>query len=87
MNKIKEDQLEKLAFLNRELRYLKESIADVEINISRSRAQLESAEFTKKEFISKIEEVAKDLNQFQKELSDEYGEITINLQTGEYKNG
>lgn len=87
MNKIKEDQLEKLVNLNRDLRYLKDSIADVEIQVSRARAQMESADVAKKEFIERIEGVAKDLQLFQHELSEEYGNITVNLQTGEYKNG
>ena len=87
MNKIKEDQLEKLSTLNRELRYLKDSIADVEIQVSRAKAQMESADVAKKEFIERIEAVAKDLQLFQHELSEEYGNITVNLQTGEYKNG
>ena len=87
MNKIKEDQLEKLVNLNRDLRYLKDSIADVEIQVSRAKAQMVSAELAKKEFIERIEEVAKELQSFQHELSQEYGDITVNLQTGEYKNG
>jgi len=87
MNKIKEEQLEKLVNLNRDLRYLKDSIADVEIQISRSRAQMENADVAKKEFIERIESVAKDLQSFQHELSQEYGDITIDLKTGEYKNG
>lgn len=87
MNKIKEDQLEKLSTLNRDLRYLKDSIADVEIQISRAKAQMVSAESAKKEFIERIEGVAKDLQSFQHELSEEYGDITVNLHTGEYKNG
>jgi len=87
MNKIKEEQLEKLVNLNRDLRYLKDSIADAEIQISRSRAQMESADVAKKEFIERIESVAKDLQSFQHELSQEYGDITIDLKTGEYKNG
>ena len=87
MNKIKEDQLEKLVNLNRDVRYLKDSIADVEIQISRARAQMESAELAKKEFIERIEGVAKDLQSFQNDLSQEYGDITIDLKTGEYKNG
>jgi archaellum component FlaC len=87
MNKIKEDQLEKLVNLNRDLRYLKDSIADVEIQASRARAQMVSMELAKKEFIERIEEVAKDLQSFQHELSQEYGDITVDLKTGEYKNG
>lgn len=87
MNKIKEDQLEKLSNLNRDLRYLKDSIADVEIQVSRAKAQMVSAELAKKEFIERIEEVAKDLQSFQHDLSQEYGNITVNLQTGEYNNG
>jgi len=87
MNKIKEDQLEKLVNLNRDLRYLKDSIADVEIQISRAKAQMISADVAKQEFIEKIEGVAKDLQSFQHDLSQEYGDITIDLKTGEYKNG
>lgn len=87
MNKIKEDQLEKLVNLNRDLRYLKDSIADVEIQASRARAQMVSMDVAKKEFIERIEEVAKDLQSFQHELSQEYGDITVDLKTGEYKNG
>jgi len=87
MNKIKEDQLEKLVNLNRDLRYLKDSIADVEIQVSRAKAQMVSADVAKQEFIERIEGVAKDLQLFQHELSEEYGNITVNLQTGEYKNG
>lgn len=87
MNKIKQDQLEKLSTLNRELRYLKDSIADVEIQVSRAKAQMVSADVAKQEFIERIEAVAKDLQSFQHELSEEYGNITVNLQTGEYKNG
>ena len=46
-----------------------------------------SADVAKQEFIERIEAVAKDLQLFQHELSEEYGNITVNLQTGEYKNG
>ena len=73
--------------LNRDLRYLKDSIADVEIQASRARAQMVSMDVAKKEFIERIEEVAKDLQSFQHELSQEYGDITVDLKTGEYKNG
>jgi chromosome segregation ATPase len=87
MNKIKEEQLSKLVSLNQELRYLKDSIADSEIQISRYKAQLSSTEIVKSEYLVKIEDVAKELTSYQQELSSEYGNIIIDLKTGEYKNG
>jgi chromosome segregation ATPase len=87
MNKIKEDQLSKLVSLNQDLRHLKNSIADTEIQISRAKAQIGSAEAAKLDFISRIENCAKELTDFQQELSTEYGNVVIDLQTGEYKNG
>jgi len=87
MNKIKEDQLSKLVSLNQDLRHLKNSIADTEIQISRAKAQIGSAESAKMDFISRIENCAKELTDFQQELSTEYGNVVIDLQTGEYKNG
>lgn len=87
MNKIKEDQLSKLVSLNQELRFLKDSIADSEVQISRYKAQISSTENVKKDYIIKIEDVAKDLTHFQQELSAEYGNIIVDLKTGEYKHG
>lgn len=87
MNKIKEEQLSKLVSLNQELRYLKDSIADSEIQISRYKAQLSSTEVVKSEYLGRIEEVAKELTSYQQELSVEYGNVIIDLKTGEYKNG
>lgn len=87
MNKIKEDQLSKLVSLNQELRFLKDSIADSEVQISRYKAQISSTENVKNDYIIKIEDVAKELTSYQQELSAEYGNIIIDLKTGEYKNG
>lgn len=87
MNKIKEEQLSKLVSLNQELRYLKDAIADSEVQISRYKAQISSTENVKNDYIIRIEEVAKDLTSYQQELSVEYGNIVIDLKTGEYKNG
>jgi DNA-binding transcriptional MerR regulator len=77
MNKIEQEQLERLTELNRSFRDLKFQIADIELSLERLKNQ-------KKATLVNLEVSVHDLAKYQEELTAKYGDITINLQTGEY---
>jgi hypothetical protein len=76
-NKITQEELDKLRSLNQTYRDLKFQIADIEVSFERMKSQ-------KMASLANLETSAFDLSQFQDELVSNYGDIKINLQTGEY---
>lgn len=77
MKKIQEEELSKLTELNRNFRDLKFNIADIELSFERLKNQKAST-------LSNLEIAVHDLAKYQEEMVAKYGDITINLQTGEY---
>jgi hypothetical protein len=77
MKKIEQDELSKLTELNRNFRDLKFQVADIELSFERLKNQ-------KKATIANLEVAVHDLAKYQEEVIAKYGDITINLQTGEY---
>lgn len=77
MNKIKQEELAKLSELNRSFRDLKFQVADIELSFERLKVQKMST-------MAALESTIHDLAIYQERLTDKYGDITINLQTGEY---
>ena len=76
MNTIESTELESLKSLNVKVKTLKEDIADIEVSLSRLKTRKQSALF-------EIEVAAEELNKFQSELFEKYGDVTIDLSTGE----
>ena len=76
-NKITQEELDKLRSLNQTYRDLKFQIADIDVSFERMKSQKMSS-------LANLETSAFDLSQFQDELVSKYGDIKINLQTGEY---
>ena len=77
MKKIEKEELEKLIELNKNYRDLKFQIADIEITFERLKNQKITS-------IANLEMGAHDLTSYQKEISEKYGDVDINLHTGEY---
>ena len=80
MNTLESTELESLKSLNVKVKTLKEDIADIEVSLSRLKTRKQSALF-------EIEVAAEELNKFQSELFEKYGDVTIDLSTGEIKDG
>lgn len=79
MNTLESTELEGLKVLNIKVKTLKEDIADIEVSLSRLKTKKQSALF-------EIEVAAEELSKFQSELFEKYGNVTIDLSTGEIKN-
>lgn len=79
MNTLELNELENLKDLNFKVKSLKEDIADIEVSLSRLKTKKQSALF-------EIEVAAEELSKFQSELFEKYGNVTIDLSTGEIKN-
>jgi|TARA_B100001094_G_scaffold253739_1_gene252274 hypothetical protein len=77
MKKIEKDELDKLVELNKNYRDIKFQIADIEITFERLKNQKITA-------IANLEMGGHDLATYQKEIAEKYGEVDINLMTGEY---
>lgn len=77
MKKIEQEELSKLTELNRNFRDLKFQVADIELSFERLKNQ-------KSATIANLEVAVHDLAKYQEEIIAKYGDITINLQTGEY---
>jgi uncharacterized protein related to proFAR isomerase len=80
MKLLESTELEKLKDLNMKVRSMKEDIADIEVSMSRLKTRKQSALF-------EIEIVADELGKFQSELHEKYGSVSIDLSTGEIKDG
>lgn len=76
MKKITEQELEDLKRVNSEFNSLKGKIADAEIEIKK-------LSVFKEDVFSKLETVSIDFKEQEKKLLDAYGNVNINLQTGE----
>jgi hypothetical protein len=77
MKKIEQDELSKLTELNRNFRDLKFDVADIELSFERLKSKKIST-------LANLDIAAHDLARYQEEMIAKYGDITINLQTGEY---
>jgi hypothetical protein len=77
MKKIKKDELSKLVELNTNFRELKFQLADIEVTFNRLNSQKVST-------LANIETAAYDLSLYQDKIVEQYGDIKVNLQTGEY---
>ena len=75
--KIEQEELDNLKSLSERLSELKSIIADCEVQIVRANRMKDSS-------VSEIEKVALDLSNVQASLREKYGDITVNLKTGEY---
>jgi hypothetical protein len=79
MNTLESNELENLKSFSMKVKSLKEDIADIEVSLSRLKTKKQSALF-------EIEVAAEELSKFQSELFEKYGDVTIDLSTGEIKN-
>jgi chromosome segregation ATPase len=79
MNTLESIELENLKSFSMKVKSLKEDIADIEVSLSRLKTKKQSALF-------EIEIAAEELSKFQAELFEKYGNVTIDLSTGEIKN-
>ncbi len=77
MKKIEQEELSKLTELNRSFRDLKFEVADIELSFERLKSKKIST-------LANLDIAAHDLARYQEEMIAKYGDITINLQTGEY---
>jgi hypothetical protein len=78
MKTITEQELEDLRRIRLEINLSKEKLADVEIEIKRLNS-------FKEDLFSKIKTTYKDFSEQEKKLLEVYGNVNINLQTGEIK--
>jgi hypothetical protein len=76
-NKIKKEELDKLVAANRMYRDLKFAVADIEMSFERLKDQ-------KKVTMEQLKGATMDLSVTQQEIYDKYGDVQVNLQTGEY---
>jgi hypothetical protein len=77
MKKLDQEELSILTELNRNFRDLKFEVADIELSFERLKNK-------KKSTLANLEIAVHDLARHQEEIVAKYGDITINLQTGEY---
>jgi len=77
MSKIKKEELEALVNANRVYRYLKFNLADIEMSVRRLGEQKELT-------MQQLEVAAGKLTQEQQSIFEKYGDVSVNLQTGEY---
>jgi septal ring factor EnvC (AmiA/AmiB activator) len=80
MKSLETQELEDLRSLSSRVKTLKEEIADIEINLSRLNNK-------KPMVIFDIENAAEELTKLQGELQEKYGNVVIDLNTGEIKDG
>ena len=76
-NKIKKEELEALVNANRVYRDLKFNLADIEMSVRRLSEQKELT-------MQQLEVAAGKLTQEQQSIFEKYGDVSVNLQTGEY---
>jgi septal ring factor EnvC (AmiA/AmiB activator) len=80
MKSLETQELELLRSLRSKVKSLKEEIADIEVNLSRLNNR-------KPALIFDIENAAEELTSLQGELQEKYGNVLIDLNTGEIKDG
>lgn len=76
-NKITQEELDALVNANRVYRDLKFNVADIEINLRHLSNQ-------KDQTLLNLETAAQALAKEQQAIFDKYGDVSVNLQTGEY---
>ena len=76
-NKITKEELDKLVNANRVYRDLKFNLADIEMSVRRLGEQKELT-------MQQLETAAVALTKEQQSIFDKYGDVSVNLQTGEY---
>lgn len=77
MSKITQQELEALVNANRVYRDLKFNLADIEMSLRRLNGQKDIT-------MNQLEEAAVALTTEQQSIFDKYGDVSVNLQTGEY---
>jgi hypothetical protein len=77
MNKITQEELDALVNANRVYRDLKFNLADIEMSVRRLGVQKELT-------MQQLETAAEALTKEQQSIFDKYGDVSVNLQTGEY---
>jgi hypothetical protein len=77
MSKITQKELDALVNANRVYRDLKFNLADIEMSVRRLGVQKELT-------MQQLEVAAAKLTQEQQSIFDKYGDVSVNLQTGEY---
>ena len=75
--KITKEELDALVNANRVYRDLKFNLADIEMSVRRLGEQKELT-------MQQLEVAAANLTQEQQAILDKYGDVSVNLQTGEY---
>lgn len=80
MKSLETQELEDLRSFSSKVKNLKEEIADIEVNLSRLNNK-------KPMIIFDIENAAEELTKLQNELQEKYGNVVIDLNTGEIKDG
>lgn len=75
--KITKEELDALVNANRVYRDLKFNLADIEMSVRRLGEQKELT-------MQQLEVAAGKLTQEQQSIFDKYGDVSVNLQTGEY---
>lgn len=80
MKSLETQELESLRSFSSRVKTLKEEIADIEVNLSRLNNK-------KPAVIFDLENAAEELSKLQAELQDKYGNVVIDLNTGEIKDG
>jgi hypothetical protein len=77
MSKITQKELDALVNANRVYRDLKFNLADIEMSIRRLGVQKDLT-------MQQLETAAEALTKEQQSIFDKYGDVSVNLQTGEY---
>lgn len=80
MKSLEKEELESLRSFSSRVKSLKEEVADIEVNLSRLNNK-------KPAVIFDLENAAEDLSKLQGELQEKYGNVVIDLNTGEIKDG
>lgn len=80
MKSLETQELESLRSFSSRVKTLKEEIADIEVNLSRLNNK-------KPAVIFDLENAADELSKLQTELQEKYGNVVIDLNTGEIKDG
>lgn len=80
MKSLEKEELESLRSFSSRVKSLKEEIADIEVNLSRLNNK-------KPAVIFDLENAAEELSNLQTELQEKYGNVVIDLNTGEIKDG
>jgi len=62
-----------------------EAVREALTNFNRAKTQLGDLEYQKSQLVSQVMQLEADLKLQQKSLEENYGSVTINLETGEYE--